>query len=243
MASGRKQVEKVDSNQKDVKARIVSAALDIFAMKGFEATTIREITDAAEANVAAVNYYFGSKFELIRAVVVEALGPLNATRAAALDKLEAESGGVPTVPDLLEALLAPLVFSPRGADDGRVTIRLLLQMRAGAGPLASQLLSEQFDTVAKRYIAALEAAAPEFSHQEIVLRYEFARGAAMQVLGDIDPRSARLSRLDAGATNNDAALLAELVRFAAGGFGVVLGSADWAPRSLPQQDKAQETEA
>jgi AcrR family transcriptional regulator len=46
------------------KERLLKSAGQIFADKGFKAATIKEITDAAEANIAAVNYYFGSKERL-----------------------------------------------------------------------------------------------------------------------------------------------------------------------------------
>jgi AcrR family transcriptional regulator len=46
------------------KERILSAAGEVFASKGFEAATVREICTKAEANIAAVNYHFGSKESL-----------------------------------------------------------------------------------------------------------------------------------------------------------------------------------
>ena len=50
--------------QDDTRSRILLAAAEIFAEKGFEATTIREICDAAGANLAGVNYHFGDKEKL-----------------------------------------------------------------------------------------------------------------------------------------------------------------------------------
>lgn len=203
----------------DAKQRIIDAAAEVFALKGFEATTVREITDAAGANVAAVNYHFGSKAGLLRAVLSTMLGPLNQARAANLDRIEALQ---PSVPQLLHALLAPLVFSPRGEKGGLIVVRLLQQMRVGPLELTSKLLSEQFDTVANRYIEVFALAAPHFTRPELMWRYEFARGSAMQVLGDLDPMSGRLSLLAAGsdiATDGNT-VLRELIRFTAGGFGI-----------------------
>jgi AcrR family transcriptional regulator len=52
--------------------RIVDAAGELFAQRGFEATTVRDICQAADANVAAVNYYFGDKQRLYVEAVVRA---------------------------------------------------------------------------------------------------------------------------------------------------------------------------
>ena len=59
---------KLDSTKK----RILLAAGPIFARKGFRATTIREISDAAEVNLASVNYYFGDKQQLYLETVIHA---------------------------------------------------------------------------------------------------------------------------------------------------------------------------
>lgn len=56
MKTSRKEVS-VDATR----ARILKASLDIFARKGYKAATIREISDKAGVNLAAVNYYFRSK--------------------------------------------------------------------------------------------------------------------------------------------------------------------------------------
>src|SRR5438105_9862784 len=48
----------------DTQERLLAAAGQVFAEKGYQAATIREIKDRAHANVAAVNYYFGDKERL-----------------------------------------------------------------------------------------------------------------------------------------------------------------------------------
>jgi AcrR family transcriptional regulator len=52
--------------------RIIDAAGEIFAQRGFDATTVRDICNAAGANIAAVNYYFGDKQRLYVEAVVRA---------------------------------------------------------------------------------------------------------------------------------------------------------------------------
>jgi len=57
----------VDNN--DTKTRIIEAAIEVFLDKGYAAATIRDICSKAEANVAAVNYHFGSKDSLYAAAL------------------------------------------------------------------------------------------------------------------------------------------------------------------------------
>jgi len=58
----------------DARSRLVLAALRLFAEKGFEAATTREICEAAGANISAIRYYFGDKAGLYRAVFTEPMG-------------------------------------------------------------------------------------------------------------------------------------------------------------------------
>lgn len=51
--------------EKDKKQHILEAAEDLFARKGFEAATVRDIADAANVNLAMISYYFGSKEKLM----------------------------------------------------------------------------------------------------------------------------------------------------------------------------------
>lgn len=60
---------KNNSSAKETKRRLIEAAGEVFAQHGFERATIKEITDRADASVAAVNYHFSDKQELYDQVV------------------------------------------------------------------------------------------------------------------------------------------------------------------------------
>ncbi|MES2330295.1 MAG: TetR family transcriptional regulator [Bacteroidota bacterium] len=53
----------------DKKEHIMNAAIELFAEKGFEGSSIRDLASRADVNVAMVNYYFGSKDKLFEAIV------------------------------------------------------------------------------------------------------------------------------------------------------------------------------
>ncbi|NDV18532.1 CerR family C-terminal domain-containing protein [Pseudodesulfovibrio sp. JC047] len=55
----------------NTKAALLSAAIEVFADKGFDSATVRNICSQAQANVAAVNYHYGSKSGLYAAVLEE----------------------------------------------------------------------------------------------------------------------------------------------------------------------------
>ena len=63
------------------RARLLQAALRLFAEKGFAKTSTREIALAAQANIAAISYYFGDKAGLYRAVLTDPTGGPDADAA------------------------------------------------------------------------------------------------------------------------------------------------------------------
>lgn len=58
-----------DQAEPDTRQKLMRAAVHVFARKGFEGATVREICSRAKANVAAVNYHFGDKASLYAAVL------------------------------------------------------------------------------------------------------------------------------------------------------------------------------
>lgn len=88
--------------------RILDAAEQLFAARGFDATTITAIIEAAGArNKSAVAYHFGSKSDLLQAVLARHTARLDARRDALLDELEAD--GPMTLAGVVDAMVTPLV--------------------------------------------------------------------------------------------------------------------------------------
>ena len=137
--------------------RILDVAERLFAESGFEATSLRQITTDADANLAAVNYHFGSKDELIRQVLARRIGQLNAQRMQMLDDVEADSGPEgPTVEQIVESFVGPPVRMAEHPD-GRVFRRLVGQAHAQPDHGLTEFIVGQFRDVAIRFAAALQA--------------------------------------------------------------------------------------
>src|ERR1700742_1703708 len=70
------------------KQRILDSAEALFARHGFVGASLRQVTAAAQVNLAAVNYHFGSKENLINEVFRRRLDVLNSERVRALTRVE-----------------------------------------------------------------------------------------------------------------------------------------------------------
>jgi AcrR family transcriptional regulator len=201
--------------------RILDAALSVFCEHGFEATTLRQITERAGVNLAAVSYYFGSKDVLVRQTLERLTAPYVAARLAALDACEAAAaGGAPAVGQVVEAIVRPTVLLSRDPKGGRSLIRLLLQVRARPRDATTGFFVERMDPAAHRFVAALSRALPDIGRDVLFWRYSFALGALVQVLTDADPELMRLKRLSEGLcdTDDEEEMIAQLVAFIAAGF-------------------------
>lgn len=203
----------------DTRDRLLAAALRIFADRGIASATLREITVEAGANIAAVNYYFRSKEALTRTVLQSCLQPINEARLKALNHCMAACGKAPPLEAIVEALVRPMVGLSLDPQGGRSPVRLLLQLRALPRPFTNSILAEQFDRVHRHFLAALAPALPRLTRAELGLRYDFARGAIMQILADLDPAARELPELHLTAAAKDhEQITQQLIRFIAAGL-------------------------
>ena len=96
--------------ESDTKHKILNAAQYLFAREGFKGTSLRDITGMAGVNIAAINYHFGSKEALLKAVLERKLIPLNEIRIERLKSVTdaaQKQGTAPKVRDLLLAFIEP----------------------------------------------------------------------------------------------------------------------------------------
>lgn len=198
----------------DTKSRILDVAEHLFGTQGLDRVSIRDITDAAQVNLGAINYHFGSKDELIGAVFERRIGSVNRERIAALDAIEKAAGDKPPqLEAILEAFIQPafkcVIEGPK-CDDAFA--KLFGRCLAETRPEVESLLKKQFEPVMKKMISVLSKALPHLSRPDIFWRMKFTFGALHHLLLTKDKRVPAWAEVDAKVQ------MKKLVSFATAGF-------------------------
>jgi len=163
----------------DTKERILDAAEGLFADRGFPGTSMRDITQGADANIAAVNYHFGSKEALLLAVLERRIEPVNQARLARLDELESSAGGQPVpIEDVVKAFLTP-VFETWQASAGTAPkyMKLLGRIHAEVDQELRVKFVQQFGAVLERFAKAFDRGLPNLDAGEVRWRVLFLIGS------------------------------------------------------------------
>lgn len=161
--------------------RILSAAEKAFADQGLDKASLRSITAAAEVNIAAVNYYFGSKEELVHAVLDSLACRVNRRRIQLLDaafERAKENGTLPSLEDVLTIFVAPYV-RPENRQEGDLLIKLILLHRSAPNSITRRIISEHFNPLTERFVDALSELLPGYDRVDLAWRYFFMVGAVL----------------------------------------------------------------
>ena len=133
----------------------MDAALDLIAERGEEGVTLRELTDAAEANVAAVSYHFGSLKSLCDAAIEHALERYLDAQQEAVSALGPES----TLEELAAAFARPMIA--RADLGGRDLAVMRIVARAGIDPPEGwDRFDARFDRIRADVLQVLKANLP-----------------------------------------------------------------------------------
>ncbi|TPG04095.1 TetR/AcrR family transcriptional regulator [Rhodanobacter glycinis] len=156
------------------KERILGAAEVLFAQRGFDGASLRQLTTAAGVNLAAVNYHFGSKDKLVEQVFRRRLDALNASRLTALAKVAGAADT--TLEDVLDAYIRPaLDLSHDGS--GSLFMRVLARAFAEHDDTLRQFLSANYGHVMRQFTAEFARLLPQLSKPELYWRIDLVTGA------------------------------------------------------------------
>lgn len=218
------------------RTRILDVAEALFMEHGFEATSLRAITAAADVNLAAVNYHFGSKEELFQSVLTRRLDPMNQARLELLTALEARAGRKAlSCERIMMALFIPALRLARDHEKGgKDFLRLLGRAYADPAPFIRRFLSEQYAAMIARFKAAFARALPELPKKELSWRLHFIMGALSYTLAATDALKL-IAELNPHETANDEVLLRRLAPFLLAGLKAPLPDLSQVERELGRE--------
>ncbi|MBI1178789.1 TetR family transcriptional regulator [bacterium] len=166
-------------SRKDTRSRILDVAEALFSEHGLERVSVRDITKKARVNLAAINYHFGTKEDLIAAVIERQVQPVNDARLAALEELQATAGKRgPKLESILEAFIRPAVQScADSAVEQTRCSKFFGRCLSEPSPEVENLLKKLFEPLVDRMGEALKRALPRLSRTDIFWRMKFTYGA------------------------------------------------------------------
>lgn len=195
------------------KDRILGAAEELFAQHGFAGTSLRQVTSRADVNIAAVNYHFGSKENLVNEVFRRRMDEMSAQRLAQLRAAVAKSPC--ELESVLAAFVAPALALAQDRHGGGAFIRVIARAYAEKNDSLRKFLSDQYGHVPREFAKAIAGCVPALSKEELYWRLDFLSGALTYAMADFGmiKRPSGVSE----STHRERAAR-ELIRFAAAGL-------------------------
>src|SRR5271156_399721 len=181
------------------RSAILNAAERLYADRGFGDVTLRDIVAAAGVNLAAVNYHFGSKDELIAELFVTRSLATNRERLNELKAAEAAGGGAADVKAILRALVGPTLRGCLGADNEQSSAALFM-IRASIESVTPirRIKNREIDHL-RKFAAAMRRSMPTCDEADLYWGLHFALAMAHQTIRDAE----RLTKLSEGKCDLD----------------------------------------
>lgn len=195
------------------KDRILGAAEALFALHGFAGTSLRQVTAQADVNIAAVNYHFGSKENLVNEVFRRRMDEMTAARMTQLDAARATQPG--DLRAVLAAFVEPALAMAQDRQSGGAFVRVIARAYAEKNDSLRTFLSDHYGHVLRDFGKAIAACVPELSKEELYWRLDFLAGSLTYAMADFG-----LIKRPAGVSeaNHRAQAARELIHFAEAGF-------------------------
>jgi AcrR family transcriptional regulator len=164
---------------RETRTRILDEAERLFALHGLDAVSVREITDSADVNTAAIHYHFGSKQDLVAAILARRAGPFSERRAELLTELE-QSGTV----DLRAVVQAMLIPNVELANDGKGGANYIAFLSAlGSHAELMPLIADIYDEGIDRFMRILTKVTPDLPPEVRELRWAISKDLVNRLIG------------------------------------------------------------
>jgi len=164
------------SSKVNTQQKILDAAEHLFASSGFADTSLRQITSEAEVNLAAVNYHFGSKKELIQSVLQRYLSVLMPRLDQEFTRLLAEQKNV-ELNVVLRVFVKPLLeLNTVRAQGTRTFLQLLGRGYTDVQGHLRWFFNHHYGRVLDKFVLLVQQSCPQLPASEIFWRLHFSLG-------------------------------------------------------------------
>ncbi|WP_171177074.1 TetR/AcrR family transcriptional regulator [Ruegeria sp. HKCCD8929] len=194
------------------RARILDAAEILFAERGFEGASIRDIAARAGVQVGLVHHHGGGKEELFHRTVARRADELSRIRIEGLEALKAR--GAVTLHGVIDCFIRPYVTLAQTGGPGWLAYGRLVA-HVSADPRWRWIAAECFDPTARRFIEEVAVLYPEVDPQLIATGQVYSVSAMLAFLNT----GWRIEALSPGA---DEARLEQLIDFCVAGVEAML---------------------
>lgn len=194
---------------------ILDAAERLFADRGYDGASIRDVASESGLQIHSIGYHFGPKESLFDAVVGRRAEIMTQLRRDALDASR-QKAGAQTIPvrELIRSYVGPFIKSASHGDPGWRNYAALMGRLANS-PLGTEIIAKYYDETARDYIAELQRSLAGADPEDVVEGFS-AMVAAMLGICAATGRPERLSRRAKPRTPEDS--FETLVRFLTSGF-------------------------
>jgi len=207
-------------NRQSRKDSIMQVAERLFARRGYNGVSLREITRKAGVDVAMIKYYFDNKQGLFDALLQRRADILNRERSVALEEVLARNDPAP-VEEIVNAFTHPILLKVVSEDASwRDYFGMLAQVNNNP-EWGGKTMSRYFDPLVSQFIDALRDALPDSDDANIFWCYHFLSGALTLTFAD----TKRIDALSNGLCHSSdfEAVHQRLVPFVSAGFKSICG--------------------
>jgi AcrR family transcriptional regulator len=164
-----------ERTEESSREKLVRSAEHLFAQRGFDGVSVRDIANKAQVNSALIGYYFRGKEGLLAEVYTRHCQVLKAERVSLLSKY-CKNGRKPSLEEVLDAFIQPSLEATRDRNGKRNFPRLRAILSAENSSLLEQLVAQNFDESTKVFVDELCRCLPHVSRDEIFWRFHFLLG-------------------------------------------------------------------
>lgn len=170
-------------SREEDREKLLDAAEELFAERGYYAVSVREIAELAATRLAEINDSFGGKEALFREVIRRRAGVINQDREALLALLPGEGKASASLDAIVDAFARPLLRRAEESSGWSSYLRLVAQLNMARHP-ELLLVIDQFNPIALRFMAVLKTVYPEASERQVTNAYQFMVSCSMTVFSN-----------------------------------------------------------